>query len=604
MIEFLRKIFAFTRPYRGRLALGIAFGLLYAVASAALMASTKMVTDLVFKEDLGKVVGERLKDLPPFVQGLAEWVENWASSLQGPQSTAGLLAVIAIVPAVMFVRVVCGYLNFYFLQWVAIRAVCDLRTKLFDRVQRLSAGFFHTTNTGELMSRISNDTYSVTKIFTGAVPVVVSAPSTVVVMVVYLLTQQPKLTLLALAVAPICVIPIVVYGKKVRRSSRQLQENFAGLTALMQEAFSGHRVVKAYNLEETMLGRFRASTAAFVGHYMRIMRAMELPGAMVEVMSAVGLAFVLGFVAIRSASGGDAITPGDFVSFSGTLALLYKPLKDLSRLPGQIEQARASTERVFQLMEMETDVAEPAQPRPVRAAGAEVRFENVTFHYGDQPALVEFDLALLPGQTVALVGRSGSGKTTAMSLLLRFYDPQQGRVTIGGTDLREFSTRDLREQIAVVTQDVVLFNDTIAANIALGKPGATQAEIEAAAKAAFAHDFIMEKPDGYATQVGERGTALSGGQRQRIAIARALIRNAPILLLDEATSALDTESERAVQQALEVLMKGRTTLCIAHRLSTIQNADRIVVMEAGRIVEQGRHEELVQKAGAYLRLQA
>jgi ABC-type multidrug transport system fused ATPase/permease subunit len=277
-------------------------------------------------------------------------------------------------------------------------------------------------------------------------------------------------------------------------------------------------------------------------------------------------------------------------------------MKNLSRLYNQLAQARASSERVFELLATQNSVPEPAQPRPLKAAGADIHFDHVDFAYDNKPVIRDIDLRIRPGQLVALVGSSGAGKTTLANLLLRFYDPVRGAIRIGGVDIREAATRDLRSQIAVVTQETILFNDTVRRNIELGRPGATHEEIIAAARHAYAYDFIMEKPQGFDTVVGEKGVTLSGGQRQRLAIARAVLRDAPILVLDEATSALDTESERAVQTALDELMKGRTTLCIAHRLSTIFHADMIVVLDKGRIVELGRHDELVKRGGVYQKL--
>jgi ABC-type multidrug transport system fused ATPase/permease subunit len=320
---------------------------------------------------------------------------------------------------------------------------------------------------------------------------------------------------------------------------------------------------------------------------------------LLEFVGAVGLSLVLLYLIVHQ---GERPNSTDFLAVILAIFSMYRPLKNLTRLHNTLEQGRAASEKVFTLLATSSTIPEPANPKPLQAAGVPIRFEGVNFSYGDKPILHDFNLTVEPGKLVALVGASGSGKTTIANLLLRFYDPQHGAIRIGDTDIREVSTRDLREHIAVVTQETILFNQTIAQNIELGRPGATRAEILEAARRAHAYDFIMAKPEGFETGVGEKGVLISGGQRQRIAIARAILRNAPILILDEATSSLDTEVERALQADLEELMKGRTTLCIAHRLSTIQKADLIVVMDAGRIVETGTHAQLIQLGGLYRKL--
>jgi subfamily B ATP-binding cassette protein MsbA len=365
----------------------------------------------------------------------------------------------------------------------------------------------------------------------------------------------------------------------------------------MHESFTGNRIIKANNLEEKAIQQFKEVSQRFISHRMRIVRSEEIPGPLNELLAAIGVALMCLYFAFQPSY--HAI---NFVPFAIGVFFMYRPIKNLIRVQSQLQQARAASQRVFDLLAMENSVREPARPVPLRAAGAAVCFDHVCFSYGDKEVLTDIQLTVPAGRMVALVGASGSGKTTLSNLLLRFYDPSRGVIRIGDVDIRDVTTRDLRNQIAVVTQEIILFNDTVSRNIELGRPGATKEEIIAAARHANAHDFIMESPKGYDSMIGEKGVMFSGGQRQRLAIARAVLRNAPILILDEATSALDTESERAVQDALDGLMKDRTTICIAHRLSTILHADLIVVMDQGRIVESGPHPELVRRGGVYQKL--
>jgi ATP-binding cassette, subfamily B, bacterial MsbA len=599
MLSFLFKVWGLAKPYRKRLFLGVITGIISGFTAPLMIGSIMFVYGAVFPSgNPAEAAQLPIRGLPVFVQ---EWFFNVRDALaSGLHRHPGAVpALIAVFLLVVFLRGLFGYLNVYFLQWTASRTIADLRTRLFAHLLNLSSGFYNENSSGQLISRVMNDTGSLQSILSGATSVIVRDPIVLIGTIAFLFSQQPRLTLISMIVLPICIIPIVFFSRKVRRPSREIQAQYAELTQIMTEAFTGYRIVKAYNLENTVAGEFRNTARKAVGNYMRIIRAGEIPGPLIEFFGACGIALLLAYLIYLSKS---QPSPIQFLQLVGSIFYMYQPMKNLTRLQNNIVQARAASERAFTLLDEQNTVPEPVRPRSLKAAGADIHFDHVDFSYGEKPVLHEIDLGIRPGQLVALVGSSGAGKTTLANLLLRFYDPTRGAIRIGGTDIREVATRDLRNQIAVVTQETILFNDTIRRNIELGRPGATNEEIIAAARHAHAYDFITQKPEGFDAVIGEKGVTLSGGQRQRLAIARAVLRNAPILILDEATSALDTESERAVQAALDALMHGRTTLCIAHRLSTILHADLIVVLDQGRIVETGRHAELVQRGGIYQKL--
>ncbi len=600
MTDFLRQLWGFVRPYRGRFFLGLLCGIFYGFVNGLLIATVKIVVQLVFEG--GVDLHQKLLDAPKWIHPLSERLAAIVPEIHAPAANdrLGWLLVVGAIPAIMLLRNTLQYLSIYLTNWSAMHAIADIRTKLFAHLQNLSLGFFSRASTGDLIARITNDTQVLYGIVGSSFASAVKDPVTIFCLIGLQLVLQPALTLVSVVVFPVCLVPIIIFGRKVRKSARAAQQHNAELTNLMHESFTGNRVIKAYNLEETVSAQFRATTKKFVGHMMRIVRANEIPSQLMEIFGAAGIALV--FFYVLNLPKDQQPKESDFLAFILTIVLIYPPIKAFTRLHNQLHQARAASERVFELLATKNSVPEPAAPRMLHASNADIEFQNLDFNYGEKPVLRNINLTVKAGQLVALVGASGSGKTTLANLLLRFYDPVRGTVKVGGVDVREVSTRDLRNQIAVVAQENILFNDTIRRNIELGRLGAANEEIVAAAKHAHANEFIEDKPQGFDTVIGEKGVSLSGGQRQRIAIARAVLKNAPILVLDEATSALDTESERAVQTALDELMQGRTTICIAHRLSTILHADLIVVMDQGKIVETGRHDELVQRGGIYQKL--
>jgi subfamily B ATP-binding cassette protein MsbA len=600
MTGFLRKLWEFVRRYRARLWLGLLCGVLFGLVNGLLIGVVKIVVQLVFE---GKTdLNSQLANAPTWIAPLSHRLAAVVPEVHAPAigDRFGWLLVVAAIPAIMLVRNVLQYLSTYLTNWSAMRAIADIRTKLFEHLQNLSLGFYNKASTGDLIARTTNDTQVLYGIVGSSLASAVKDPVTILCLILYQLATNPTLTLISIVVFPVCVVPIIIFGRKVRKSAKAVQQYNAELTNLMHESFTGNRVIKAYNLERTVVEQFKDTTRQYVGQMMRVVRANEIPSQLMEIFGAIGIALV--FFYVLSMPTDQRPRSSDFLAFILTIVLIYPPVKALTRLHNQLHQARAASERVFELLGTSNSVPEPAVPVKLHADKADIEFQSIDFNYGERAVLRGIDLTVKAGQLVALVGPSGSGKTTLANLLLRFYDPIHGAVKIGGIDVREVSTRDLRNQMAVVAQENILFNETIFRNIELGRLGASQDEIVAAAKHAHAYEFIMQKPEGFNTVIGEKGVSLSGGQRQRIAIARAVLRGAPILILDEATNALDAESERAVQTALDELMKDRTTICIAHRLSTVLHADLIVVMDHGAIVETGRHDELIKRGGIYQKL--
>ncbi len=601
MFKYLLQGMALARPYSLRLTIGIICGFLAGIANPLLMVSVRLAVNTIFQTSSGDPTGGLLASnaVPGFLQKIISFANSLTPSAGNSASSTVIVVIIMMIPFAMFLRAGLGYVNVYLMNWVSMRVVTDLRVRMFRHVLTLGSSFFSRTSTGTLMSQLQAAD-SIQHALGNSWVTIIREPITVISLIAVLLLRHSQLTLLSMCILPLTLVPYILYSRRVRKSTRVLVQQISDQGKLVHESLSGYRILKAYNLEKRATDEFENTSRLMANHQMRIVRAGELPSGLMEILGSIGVATFFLYIAFWTKPGD--MKPGDIMEFTGCIFLLYQPMKSLIRLHNQLEQARQISAMVFSLLDTKNDIVEPENPKPLHAAGADVKFEGVNFSYSDKPVVHDFTFTAKAGKLIALVGKSGAGKTTVTNLLMRFHDPQTGEITIGGTSIRDVKTFDLRSQIAVVTQDTVLFNDTIFNNIASGRPGATREEVIEAAKHAYAHDFITDKAAGYDEIIGEKGAMLSGGQRQRIAIARAIVRNAPILILDEATSALDAESERAVQAALEELMVGRTTFCIAHRLSTILRADVIVVMEDGRIVETGTHDELLQLGGAYRKL--
>jgi subfamily B ATP-binding cassette protein MsbA len=496
-----------------------------------------------------------------------------------------------------------GLVNFghaYLIEYVGQRVMADLRNTLNAHLQSLSLSYFHRHPTGTILSRVTSDTTLVREALTQTSASIMRDATTLVALIVVAFLKDWFLALLAFIVFPITILPLLQVNKKVRRFSSRGQGSLGLLTALLQETIQGNRVVKAFNMEEYECQRFAAENQRLFRHYLRAGRMRAFVPPMVELVAACGIAAVVWYGGSSVISGER--TQGAFVAFLTAMLLLYEPFKHLTRTSATLQNGLASAERLFEVLDVRSEVQERPDAQILSRVQQGIRFTDVWFRYQQDWVLRQVNLEIRSGEVVALVGPSGGGKSTLADLIPRFYDPTAGQITIDGRDIRDLTLQSLRAQIAVVTQFTFLFNDTVHNNIAYGAPSRPLAEVIAAAQAAHAHDFIMALPQGYDTVIGELGIRLSGGQRQRLAIARALLKNAPILILDEATSSLDNESERLVQAAIERLMVGRTVLVIAHRLSTIQRADRIVVIDTGHIVEEGCHAELLAHNAQYRRL--
>jgi subfamily B ATP-binding cassette protein MsbA len=543
---------------------------------------------------LAMVVLSAVHGLIPFV------IKHFINALTSLKDVRGLRVVAFEILGLFLVRAAANFVKDYLSAYVGQKIVVDLRSDLNNNLQRQSLSFFNHTPTGAIMSRVLNDVAVATNGITGGAFSVVADGGSLIAVVIAAFWLDWKLSLIAMVVFPCAVIPVTKFSKRMRRMAKKAQQQLSGLAVILQETFQGNRVVKAFGMEDYERRRFDRELKRLFRIYMRVAAIKAVTGPMIEAMGAFAVVGVIWW-GIASITTG-ARTPGEFGAFFAAMFLVYEPFKRLAKTNNTIQQSLGAAERVFGMMDAPVEVSEVPEPLDIVHGPHTIRFENVSFRYGSDWVLRQIDLEIPAGKVVALVGMSGGGKSTLADLIPRFYDVADGRITIDSTDVRKLRLASLRAEIGIVTQHTFLFNDTVRANISYGSMGRGEEEIIAAARAANAHDFISRLPNGYDTVVGELGMMLSGGERQRIAIARALLKNAPILILDEATSSLDSEAERAVQDALDRLMANRTTLVIAHRLSTVRNADRIVVISHGRVVEQGTHEELFAMGREYRKL--
>jgi len=573
------ELLSYIKPYKKRFFIGVGMGVLYALINGSIPLLVKFVGDRIFPDgaDHQKIVEAAASETGPGVDQVL-----WACLL---------------VPLVMILRGFFTYLNAYQMSWVSMKVLNDIRSQLYAAIMSQSMGFFDKARAGRLMSRILSDTGVAQSTFSQLSVQLFKQPIALVVGLVAVAWIDWKFSLVALVLFPTVIVPVAIYGRKVRKAGQVSQELAGQMNVILQESFAGVRVIKAFGREKFMNQLFVQATKDQFRNSMRVLRSTEITSPLVEVVAALGVGLALFYV---FASG---LSAAKFLALMAGIFLLYEPIKSLSRIHLMLQRCLAATTSIFELMKQPPDVAEAPDAIIIPNSRGQIEFENVEFSYGPHTAALSgVNLHIKPGQRVALVGASGAGKSTILSLILRFYDPQRGAILLDGRDLRTLALESLRNQIGIVTQDTFLFHDTIYNNIRFGRPDASKAEIEEAATRAYAHEFILAQPDGYESVVGDKGCRLSGGQQQRLSIARALLKNAPILLLDEATSALDSESERMIQSALDKLVCGKTVVAIAHRLSTVLNADVILVMSEGRVVDHGTHENLLGTSQVYQKL--
>src|SRR5205809_2047003 len=574
-----RRLYGYLKPYKTRFIMGLALGLAYGGVNSLFPLAIARVTSTIF-------------------HGAAPNAMALRSNLDtGPKINSIVLICLAI-PAIMAVRSLCSYGSTYCMQWVSNRVVSDIRVQLFSKMVRHSMDFFNKMRSGFLMSRITNDTRVMQMALTSVSSDVFKQPITIVGAIIVLLLMDWKFTVVTLILFPLCLLPLRIYGRRAKKAVQNEQEGMAQMVVTMQETFAGIRVIKSFAREAYQEKEFKRSNQLQFSQMMRMIRSMEAVGPLVEIIAAIGVGMALLYVYAAN------LSVGRFFGLISGIFILYDPIKTLSRIHIVMQRSVAATTAIFSILDSQSTVQDAPNAVALSSSEGRIDFENVTFRYANRAtdAISNLTLHIEPGKTHALVGASGAGKSTILSLILRLYDPSSGAVKIDGRDLRSVTQKSLREQMGLVTQETFLFHDTILNNIQFGRLDATPEEIYEAAKAAYAHDFIMAQPKDYQTVIGDKGCLLSGGQQQRLAIARAILKNAPILLLDEATSSLDSESEQEIQRALAKLAAGRTVIAIAHRLSTILSADQIIVMDSGRIKEIGTHAELLEKSGYYRRL--
>ena len=609
MKDFLRILRRFVPPYKKFMLLNIVFNILSAILNLFSFALIIPILNILFKISdevytytdwvFDPMSWEAWKSTPELIKNNFFWYVSDLIETEGGSFTLIILGIFLIVST--FLKVAMMYMAFFTMIPIRTGVVRDIRNMINRKITELPLSFFSEERKGDIIARVSGDVNEIEGSIMSSLDMLFKNPILIIIYLTGMILISWQLTLFVLVLLPIAGYVMGQVGKKLKRRSLEGQQQWGGLMSQIEETLGGLRIIKAFNAENKIINRFEKNNDQFRHTTMRIYSRQQMAHPMSEFLGTVTIAIVLWYGGTLILSNNSSIDASTFIYYLVIFYSIINPAKDLSKSIYAIQKGLASMERVDKILKAKTDIHDPENPKKI-SLNESIRYNDVWFKYQNDWILKGIDLTIPKGKTVALVGQSGSGKSTLVDLLPRFYDVDKGNITIDGTDIRETTLYDLRSLMGNVNQEAILFNDTFFNNISFGVEGATMEQVVEAARIANAHEFIMATEEGYETNIGDRGGKLSGGQRQRISIARAILKNPPILILDEATSALDTESERLVQEALENLMRNRTTIVIAHRLSTIRNADEICVMHEGEIVERGRHEELLLLDGYYRKL--